>query len=100
MKIDITSKASEKLKNILEEKNTPSAKVRIFLAGIGWGGPRFSLALDEQKENDETYSENNVDFIADKSLIDQFSSFKIDYSNFFLQRGFLVHPYSGSASTC
>jgi Fe-S cluster assembly iron-binding protein IscA len=35
MKIDITSKASEKLKNILEEKNTPSAKVRIFLAGIG-----------------------------------------------------------------
>jgi len=35
MNIDITSKASEKLKNILEEKNTPSAKVRIFLAGIG-----------------------------------------------------------------
>ena len=35
MKIDITSKASEKLKNILEEKDASSAKVRIFLAGIG-----------------------------------------------------------------
>jgi len=35
MNIEITSKASEKLKNILEEKNTPSTKVRIFLAGIG-----------------------------------------------------------------
>lgn len=35
MKIDITSKALDKLKNILEEKNSSALKVRIFLAGIG-----------------------------------------------------------------
>jgi len=100
MNIKITKKALVEIKKVLKEKNTTSKKIRIFLAGIGWGGPTFNLALDEQKENDEIYSEDSVDFIADKSLIDQHRGFKIDYSNFFLQRGFLIYPYSGPASTC
>jgi len=102
MNINITNKAIVEIKKVLKEKNSTSAskKIRIFLAGIGWGGPKFNLALDEQKENDEIYSEDSVDFVADKNLIDQYKGFKIDYSNFFLQRGFLVHPYSGPASTC
>jgi len=100
MNINITKKALTEIKNVLKEKNTASKKIRIFLAGIGWGGPTFNLALDEQKENDEIYLEDSVDFIADRSLIEQYRGFKIDYSNFFLHKGFLVHPYSGSASTC
>jgi len=35
MTVDITSKASEKLKDILKEKNASGKKIRIFLAGIG-----------------------------------------------------------------
>ncbi len=100
MNINITKKALAEMKKILTGKNSTTKKIRIFLAGIGWGGPTFNLALDEQKESDETYSEDSDDFIAEKSLIDQYRGFKIDYSNFFLQRGFLVHPYSGPASTC
>ena len=100
MNINITNKALNEIKKVTKGKNSTSKKIRIFLAGIGWGGPKFNLALDEQKENDKIYSENNVDFIADRSLIDQYGGFKIDYSNFFLQRGFLIHPYGGSASTC
>ena len=100
MNININNKALNEIQKVLKEKKSTSKKIRIFLAGIGWGGPRFNLALDEQKENDKIYSENNVDFIADRSLIDQYEGFKIDYSNFFLQRGFLVHPYSGPVSTC
>ena len=102
MNINITNKAIVEVKKVLKEKNSTneSNKIRIFLAGIGWGGPKFNLALDEQKENDEIYSEDSVDFIADKSLIDQYGSFKIDFSDFFLKRGFSVYPYSRSASTC
>ena len=100
MNINVTNKALNEIKKVLKEKKSTSKKIRIFLAGIGWGGPTFNLALDEQKENDKIYTENSVDFVADKSLIEQYRGFKIDYSNFFLQRGFLVHPYSGPASTC
>ena len=100
MNINVTNKALDEIKKVLKGKNATSKKIRIFLAGIGWGGPTFNLALDEQKENDKIYTEDSVDFVADKSLIDQYRGFKIDYSNFFLQRGFLVHPYSGPASTC
>ena len=100
MNINITSKALDKLKNVLKEKNVSSAKIRIVLAGIGWGGPRFSLALDEQKENDKIYSKDGIHIIADKNLIEQFKGFKIGYSNFFLMKGFSIYPYSGSISTC
>jgi len=100
MKINVTNKALDEIKKVIKNNNATSKKIRIFLAGIGWGGPTFNLALDEQKENDEIYSEDSVDFVADKSLINQYKGFKIDYSNFFLQRGFLVYPYSGPASTC
>lgn len=100
MNINVTKKALDEIKKVLKGKNSTSKKIRIFLAGIGWGGPTFNLALDEQKENDKIYSEDSVDFIADESLIEQYSGFKVDYSSFFLQRGFLVHPYSGPASTC
>ena len=100
MNIKITSKALEKLKNILEEKKSTTAKVRIFLAGIGWGGPRFNLALDEQKGNDKIYSEDGIHIIADKNLIEQFKGFKIDYSSFFLMKGFSIYPHTGSASSC
>ena len=100
MNINVTNKALNVIKKVLKEKNSTNRKIRIFLAGIGWGGPTFNLALDEQKENDKIYSEDSIDFIADESLIDQYRGFKIDYSNFFLQKGFLVHPYSGPASTC
>ena len=100
MLIKVTNKALEEIKKILKDKNVKDKKIRIFLAGIGWGGPTFNLALDEQKENDKIYSEEVVDFVVDKSLIDQYRGFKIDYSNFFLNRGFLIHPYSEPASTC
>jgi len=100
MNINITNKALDKLKKIFEEKNGSSSKIRIFLAGIGWGGPRFNIALDEQKENDNVYSEGEIHIIADKNLIEQFKGFKIDYSSFFLVKGFSIYPYSGSASTC
>ncbi len=100
MNINITKKALDGIKKVLRGKNSTSKKARIFLAGTGWGGPTFNLALDEQKENDEIYSKDSVDFIADKSLIDEYRGFKINSSNFFLQKGFLIHPYSGSASTC
>jgi len=35
MNIEITKKASEKLKSIIEAKNSTNEKIRIFLAGIG-----------------------------------------------------------------
>jgi len=100
MNIKVHNRVLAEIKKAIKDKNATSKKIRVFLAGIGWGGPKFNLALDEQKENDEIYSEDSVDFVADKSLIDQYKGFKIDYSNFFLQRGFLVHPYSGPASAC
>ena len=100
MKINVTNKALDEIKKVIKDKNATSKKIRVFLAGIGWGGPTFNLALDEQKENDEIYSEDSVDFVADKNLIEQYRGFKIDSSNFFLQRRFLVYPYTGPASTC
>jgi len=102
MVIEVTDRALKEIEKLINVngKNAKDKKIRIFLSGIGWSGPRFNLALDEQKENDEIYSGKNVDFVVDKNLISQYKGFKIDYSRLFLRKKFSVYPYSGSGSTC
>ena len=39
MNINVTNKGLDEIKKIIKGKNLTSKKIRIFLAGIGWGGP-------------------------------------------------------------
>lgn len=40
--------------------------VRFEIAGMGWGGPKFRLVLDEQSEKDSIYETNGVKFAVAK----------------------------------
>ncbi len=51
MKIELTETAQEELKKVLESRKD-NKPLRIYIAGYGWGGPSFGLALDEPKEGD------------------------------------------------
>lgn len=100
MKIKLTNRASEELKKILTEKNAKNQKIRINLKGIGWGGPSFNLALDEQKDDDEIMEVEGMTFLVSKKLLSQFQNFTIDYSKFFLQRGFSIYANDHYTSGC
>ena len=98
MKVKITQVAKEKLKEIMKEKGATSQSVRIYIAGFGWGGPSFGLALDEQKEDDETDTAGDIKFVVYKDVASQFDYFNIDYLNDWLRRGFYITTNEGYSS--
>lgn len=99
MVIDITSEATEKLKELMETKGEDKF-LKIFVAAYGWGGPSFGLALEEPKEDDEVIKSGEYNFIMDKELWDLYGKFTVDYSDNWLKRGFSITPDGVSNSSC
>ena len=99
MKIDVTQRAQDELKKILEKKNSDGKILRLYIAGFGWGGPSFGLALDEQKENDVKHVVENLEFVVDTELTQQYNDFRIDYSDNWLRKGFSIYA-NGSSGSC
>lgn len=99
MKIEITEKAKNELKRVLELREGNSKPLRIYVASVGWGGPSFGLALDEQKEDDIEVVVEDFTFIVEEVLKDNFGKFTIDYSDNWLRKGFTVIP-DRTTSTC
>lgn len=97
MVIDITNSAKTELKKILESKKTDKV-LRVYIAGYGWGGPSFGLALDEQKDGDTKIVVDDYTFLIEEGLQESFGKFTIDYSDNWLRKGFSVIPDRGGAS--
>ena len=76
--ISISTEALTELRNILQSKKLESNSIRVFLSGMGWGGPSFNLALDEQKDEDLVTNVEDFNFLVEKSLNDQFGTFEIE----------------------
>lgn len=100
MKINITDKASQQLKNMQQEQEQTSKKIRIMLTGIGWGGPRFDVALDEPTENDKSFKTDDFEFIVEPRLANYADSLTIDYRDSFLSKGFRVYLDSQYSGLC
>lgn len=99
MIIDITKKASEELKKIMEAKKV-NKPLRIYIAGFGWSGPIFGLALDERKEGDIETKVDDFVFLTEKVLEENFKKFTIDYNDSWLRKGFTVIPDGQRIGSC
>lgn len=97
MNINITDKAKEMIKKTLNDKKINDPVIRIYIAGIGWGGPSFGIALDEQKENDLVVEDDGINYVVEDDLVSKYGGFSVDYSTNWLHKGFTVKPsYGGS----
>lgn len=101
MKIIISEKAQAIIKKQLEDKNREMGDtfLRIFVKGIGWGGPTFGIALEEQKNEEKDYDEeiNGLKLLVEKDLLDQYKSFKVDYSDGWFRKGFSIQAGIGGS---
>lgn len=95
MKVIADNAAIERLNEILSQYTDKPNTVRIYVAGMGWGGPSFGLALDEQKETDMLDESTGVKFITEKDLFDQYGNFKVES----VGQGFRVIPDSTSGDS-
>lgn len=86
------------IKKIIEANDGAGDCVRVYLAGMGCSGPSFGLALDEHKDNDESFVFDGQEFVMQKDFYDEFGSFIIEYQD----GGYLVEPeaLAGMPSAC
>ena len=94
MKINISEKAVSQLNKMIEEKRV-NKNVRVYISGVGWGGPTFGLVLEEPKEDDIIEKSGDINFIFAPEMQDNFTSIHIDYGSGFLSRGFSINGSRG-----
>ena len=96
MHIKINEDTLSRIKGVLEKQPDGPGKIRVYLAGIGWGGPRFGLGLDQEKEDDVIEHIDGVDFVLEQHMIDSYGQFEIGWTGF----GYQVGPLKGARSRC
>ena len=85
----------------LEEKYNFTEKdknIRIFIKGIGWGGPKFGVTLASVKANDLVKEFNGISVIVEKDLLKLYSGFDIDFLDSWIGKDFIVVPSRGGSS--
>jgi len=78
--VEITELAAQKVKEVLKEQNKESAFLRLYLVGMGCGGPNFGMTLDESKtEEDILDEEYGVSILTDQKLSTHLEGAIIDF---------------------
>lgn len=98
MKIHLEDAAKDALITALKEQN--KSAVRLTIAGFGWGGPKLSVVLDEQKENDISVNVDGINFVANEDEEFVFEDCIVSYKNTFFGQTFKVVAKGFGESSC
>lgn len=101
---EVTPKAVENLKNYLQE-NKVESDVRIALMQGGCSGASLGMALDTAGAGDKTFTEDEINFIVEESLLESCGDIKVDFVDAGYRSGFAItstNPIGGcgSCSSC
>ncbi|MGB6064201.1 MAG: IscA/HesB family protein [Desulfomonilaceae bacterium] len=86
---EVSEEASEKIKQFLEGREGLQA-IRVLMTEGGWRGPYLVMALDEQKEDDEVFTERGVTFVIEKALFERVKPIRIGYTHSTLGSGYTL----------
>lgn len=75
--ITISEEAYNEFRGFLEENKITDFNIRINFAGYACSGPIFNISISEGTDADEVETVNDINFIMEKSLIEQFGGFMI-----------------------
>ncbi|MBS5936751.1 HesB-like protein [Clostridium sartagoforme] len=103
-KIIISEEAYKEFKEFLDENEVDNYSIRINLAGFGCSGPAFNITVDDAKEGDITHKVNDVVFVVEEKLVDEFGGFKLLSTEENEGRGLSLKPIieseSGGCGSC
>lgn len=90
--VKVSEYAAEKLKELIGKQNKPEhTMLRVTFGGYGWGGPQLKLTLDELKgKNDVVVESQGITVVYESDLEGYLHNSVIDYSNSWLERGFVI----------
>jgi len=101
--LEVTDQAKTKLVEYLKENNITSP-LRVFINQSGCSGSSLALALDEQKDGDQVFTEDSLTFLAEKAILAQCGTITVDYLEASGNSGFSLSsanqlPGGGGCST-
>jgi iron-sulfur cluster assembly protein len=90
--ITITERAAREALRILEEQQKPEAMVRIWIAGVGCGGYRYGLGIDERspEQGDEVFTQDGVRVVVDAGSLEHLAGAKLDWIDDPAAQGFSI----------
>jgi Fe-S cluster assembly iron-binding protein IscA len=86
---EVSNEASEKIKQFLEGREGLQT-IRVLMTEGDWRGPHLVMALDEQKEDDEVFTEIGVTFVIEKALFERVKPIRIGYTHSTLGSGYTL----------
>lgn len=88
-----------RIQGVLEQQADKPQNLRVYIAGMGWGGPSFGLGLDQSKEDDVQEIIGNVNFIMEKYLAETFGQVEVKWNGYSYSVG-PVKSDGSSSSSC
>ena len=90
--VTLTDIATEKVKAFLESENAAAsgAGLRVGVRGGGCSGFQYSLALDEQREDDQVFDHQGIKVLVDPASLRYVDGSTVDYTESLMGAGFEV----------
>ena len=100
--ISITEKASERVKNLLQERGSETGALRVFVAGGGCSGYQYGMALAQEIEEDDFVIEHDgVKLLVDPESKPLLEGAEIDYVEDIMKSGFTIfNPNAVKSCAC
>lgn len=98
--LTVTPAAVEEFKAFLSQVDKEDSYIRIFINGMGWGGPNFALALEESVQGQDHLEEKDgISFIYENQISSHLNDVIIDF-HLAPQRGFSIRKQGQDSSGC
>lgn len=98
--VNMSNDALNEFKKLLADNQIETDTVRLVISGVGWGGPQFGLVLDEQKDTDNVTKIEDLTFLVEKEITDEFGCLTIKSSNENGYDGLSIEPEIAPESGC
>ena len=86
----------DKIQDVLDKQKDKPQDVRIYIAGMGWGGPTFGLGLDQANDEDLTENIHGINFVIEKYLYDSMGEIEVKWNGY----SYSVYPTGTGPSSC
>ncbi len=100
--VNITDKAAEKAKALLEAREITNGALRVFVAGGGCSGYQYGMALARSAEEDDIVLEHlGVKILVDPESAQYLNGAEIDYVDDIMKSGFSIfNPNAVKSCAC
>ena len=100
--VNITDKAAEKVKVLLQEKGVEQGALRVFVAGGGCSGYQYGMAIAQDADEEDLIVEHDgVRLLIDPESAPLLKGAEIDYVEDIMKSGFTIfNPNAVSSCAC